>query len=72
MAKFIVCDFHGTEPKNNPPVNLDRVQYFEKLSSGNGIEFNFAGTDRLVWEFEDSDARDEEYDRLISVVTDED
>lgn len=72
MAKFIVCDFHGTAPRNNAPVNLDTVQFIEKPTSGSIIEFNFEGTDRLVWEFVDTDTRDLEFDRIIGIATEED
>lgn len=69
MAKFIVCDFHGTERRNNAPVNLDMVQYIEISPTGTNIEFNFQGTDRALWEFVNMETRDLEYNRIIDIAT---
>jgi hypothetical protein len=73
MAKFIVCDFHGTDPfPRNHAVNIDLVQFIEVSATGSMIEFNFKGSERLVWQFENNDARNEEYERIINIANDED
>lgn len=70
MAKFIVCDYHGTESKGfNPPVNIDCVQFIDISSSSPTIEFNFQGSDRVVWLFADSETRFTEYNRIMDIVT---
>lgn len=69
MAKFIKCDFHGTKGQDATPlINLDLVQSIKVYQSGTTIVFDFGNNESVMWYFENSETRDLEYNRVLSLL----
>ncbi len=69
MAKFITCEYHGTNEQNNVPVNVDLVQFFEPLDTNKEIYFYFQEDDAVRWKFENKETMRKEYDRILELLT---
>ncbi len=65
---YIKCNYHKTPDTGNPLVNLELVVYILCPANEDFISFHYGDEKLVMWNFENRETRDIEYNRLLKII----